>query len=386
MPHSFGSPDPLQRCPYTPQTAHPAAQLGLMTSLFFGSFALIQVPLGLGLDRWGARWVTSGLMFVGVIGSLVFATAPSFMILALGRALIGLGMAGILMGSLKVFSQWYPPQRFATASGLLVGIGSSGALIAATPLAWLNNIIGWRAVFVWGAVGIALIAIIIMVWGRNTPPGVEWQGGGQSTHGLKAVFGDQRFWRMAPLTFFMSGTLLGFQGLWAGPYLFDVLALDEIGAGNLLFLMGIGTTAGFIISGWLADRFGVMRVIVAGSIIFIICLFILATRPPLAVVWLLYGLFGFSGSFNILLLSQIRKIFPETMTGQAVTAINMFGIGGTFFIQWWLGLIIGAFVVDSAGHYPPQAFTAALLFTAVGSLIALLWYLSLLLRQDDVLQ
>ena len=82
-----------------------AGQLGLMTSLFFASFAAIQVPMGIWLDRWGPRWVTPGLMFVGALGSLVFALAPSFVPLAIGRALIGVGMAGVLMGSSSTSSR-----------------------------------------------------------------------------------------------------------------------------------------------------------------------------------------------------------------------------------------------------------------------------------------
>lgn len=89
-----------------------AAQLGLMTSLFFATFALAQIPLGVGLDRWGPRWVTSGLMLFGALGSLIFALAPSLGALALGRALIGVGMAGVLMGSLKAFSRWLTYTRF----------------------------------------------------------------------------------------------------------------------------------------------------------------------------------------------------------------------------------------------------------------------------------
>ena len=152
-----------------------AAQLGLMTSLFFAAFAAVQIPLGIGLDRWGPRWVTPGLMFVGVGGSLVFAVAPSFGVLALGRALIGMGMAGVLMGSMKIFSQWFPARRFATVSGLLVGIGSVGALVAATPLALLNAVRLAFGLF-FGAALTALIAAAIMLWTRNAPPG-RWTGG-----------------------------------------------------------------------------------------------------------------------------------------------------------------------------------------------------------------
>lgn len=88
------------------------------------------------------------------------------------------------MGSLKMFSQWFPARRFATVSGLLVGIGSFGALFAATPLAWLNATIGWRNVFLVGAVVTALFAATIMLWTRNTPPG--WNGPATSAAGQLA--------------------------------------------------------------------------------------------------------------------------------------------------------------------------------------------------------
>jgi predicted MFS family arabinose efflux permease len=355
-----------------------AAQLGLMTSLFFAAFAAMQLPLGIWLDRWGPRWVTPGLMWVGVAGSVLFALAPSYGSLALGRALIGVGMAGVLMGSLKIFSQWFPLEHYATASGLLVGIGALGSLAAATPLAWLNGLVGWRAVFGMGAVVTALIAAAITVWTRNTPPGVAWPGGNGNTGSLVTIFRDLRFWRMAPLAFFMAGMLLGFQGLWAGPYLFHVIGLDPIRAGNVLLWMGIGATAGFVVSGWLADRLGMARVTVVMTAVFVLCQFVLAARPGLVWVRPIYGLFGFTGGINVMFIAHARKIFPLAMTGKAVTAVNLFAIGGTFLLQWWMGLIIGAFPADAAGRYPPAAYTAMLLFTSVGTTAALLWYLPLL--------
>ena len=125
-----------------------AAQLGLMSSLFFATFAAVQIPLSIGLDRWGPRWVTSGLLFIGVVGCFVFAVAHSLALLMIGRGLMGIGMAGVLMGALKSFSQWYSAARFATMTGLLLGIGSTGAFFAATPLAWLNNQVGWVTILI----------------------------------------------------------------------------------------------------------------------------------------------------------------------------------------------------------------------------------------------
>lgn len=354
-----------------------AGNLGLITSLFFAAFAAMQLPLGVWLDRWGARLVTPLLMLAAVAGSLIFAGAHGFAALAVGRALIGAGMAGVLMGSLKLFSQWFPVQRFATMSGLLIGIGALGALAAATPMAWLNAAIGWRAVFWLGAAATALIASALLIWARNTPPGVPWTGGRGAQGSVVTIFRDLRFWRMAPISFFLAGVLMGFQGLWAGPYLYDVLSVDDVQAGNILLWMGVGLTLGFVCSGWMADHLGLPRVVAGMALVFTLCQFFLAARPGLLWVQLIYAAFGFTGAANTMTLAQARQIFPLHMTGKATTAVNLFAIGGTFLLQWWMGLIIGLFPADGAGHYPPQAYSAALVVTGVGTALALLWYLPL---------
>ena len=360
-----------------------AAQLGFMTSIFFATFAATQLPLGVMLDRWGPRWVTPGLMLIGVVGSLIFAVAGGFAGLALGRALIGVGMAGVLMGSFKMFSRWFAASRYATVSGLLVGIGSLGALVAATPLAWLNNSFGWRNAFTIGAVITGVIALAIMALTRNTPPEEPWEGTRGGLAGLGTVLQDRRIWRVLPITFFVAGTVLGFQGLWAGPYLFDVQGMDDIAVGNTLLWLGVGATIGYITSGWLCDRFGLLRTTVVAIIGFILCQLALALQPPLALVYPLYFLFGICGAFNVMLLALGRHLFPLSMTGIATTTINLFAIGGVFVLQWAMGLIIGLWIPDIAGHYPPAAHSAALLFTSAGTALALIWFWPLMRMKQE---
>lgn len=356
-----------------------AAQLGLMTSLFYASFAAVQLPLGAGLDRYGPRWVTPGLMLSAAVGSLIFATASSFATLALGRMLIGLGMAGVLMGALKAFGQWFAPQRLATVSGVMVAIGASGGLLAGTPLAWLNASVGWRAIFLAGAGVVVLSAGAVMLWTRNTPPGVPWHPADGSGGGLGLIFRDLRFWRIAPLNFFLIGTASAVQGLWAGPYLFDVIRLDRLAAGNLLLAMGAGVVGGYSVCGWLGERFGLLRAVTGAMLLSLVChaALIVPGPKPLVLLYAAYIGFGFAGAFNLLLLAQIRAVFPAQMSGRAATAVNMFGFGGTALLQWWMGLIIGAFASDAQGHYPALAYSAAFLFTAIGSGAALLWYVPL---------
>jgi nitrate/nitrite transporter NarK len=355
-----------------------AAQLGLMTSLFFASFAAIQLPLGLGLDRWGPRWVTPGLMLVGALGSLLFGLGESFGVVALGRALIGVGMGGILMGALRAFGEWFPPQRFATISGVFVGVGSLGALAAATPLAWLNETLGWRTIFVGGAALTAVSAISLMLFTRNTPPGVAWQSSVGTSGGLGRIFRDLRYWRLVPLNAALNGTLLALQGLWAGPYLYDAYGMSALDVGTLLLLLSAGATLGYTAAGWLADRFGLSRVIVIMSAVFIASQVLLAMQPVQALLPFLLPVLGLCGAANVAVLAQARQIFPPALSGRALTAVNLFGFSGAFVLQGLMGLVIGVFPRTATGAYPAHAYSVALGLTAAISSLCLLWYAPLL--------
>src|SRR5690606_31737270 len=156
------------------------------------------------------------------VGSLTFSQGESFAVLSIGRALLGAGFAGVLMGAMKAFSSWFASGRFATVSSLLVGIGSTGALLAGTPLAWLAGQAGWRALFAWGAGVTVLPAAVIVVASRNAPVGVQWRGAGGPGAGFGAILRDHRFWRIAFLTLATVGAIRSVQGLWGGPYLADV--------------------------------------------------------------------------------------------------------------------------------------------------------------------
>jgi MFS family permease len=105
-----------------------AFHLGLLTSVYFLAIAVVQLPLGALLDRYGPRTIQSMLLLLASIGALVFASSEHFLALLLGRALIGLGVAVALMAGFKAIVLWFPPQRLALANGLVVMLGALGAL------------------------------------------------------------------------------------------------------------------------------------------------------------------------------------------------------------------------------------------------------------------
>ncbi len=93
------------------------------------------------------------------------------------------------------------------------------------------------------------------------------------------------------------------QGLWAGPYLFDVVGISKVPAGNVLLFMGAGAAAGAAASGLLAGRFGFYRVVLPCGTVFVLCQLALAAQVP-------YLLFGFSAAACDVLLAYARAVFP----------------------------------------------------------------------------
>jgi len=357
-----------------------ASQLGFMTSIFFMVFSAVQLPLGSALDRFGARWVIPSLMVLSIVGSILFGLAQSFAVLALGRALIGLGTAGNLMGALKSFSGWFESRQFATVSSTYLALGSVGGLVAATPLAILSAQFGWRNVFFGGAIVTFLCALAIVIWGKDAQQAA--QNRRVAPQGSFAdIFGDLRFWRIALLNFSVVGSLFAYQGLWAGPFLSDVMGLESVAVGNLLLVLSAGVSLGYLTAGFLGGKFGLAPILVSGVSIFVLlqfCLALFGTDWPVGSLSVLFAGFGFSAASAVLMFAQVRATFPLYLTGRAVTAINLFGFGGVALLQWGLGILIGTFSQNATGAYAPEAYRAAFLVTALLGLASLLFYLPLL--------
>jgi MFS family permease len=89
-----------------------ATILGNLSAFYFYSYASIQIPIGVLLDRYGPRRLMTGAAALVAAGCALFATSDSISGAYLGRLLIGAGCAFSWVGALAVIGQWLPPQRF----------------------------------------------------------------------------------------------------------------------------------------------------------------------------------------------------------------------------------------------------------------------------------
>ena len=348
-----------------------ASHLGLMTSVYFLTFAAIQLPLGVLLDRFGPRRVQSGLLLVAAGGAAVFATSEQFAALVVGRALIGFGVAGALIAGLKAIVSWFPKERILLFNGCFIMLGTLGAICATSPAAWLLEYIGWRGLLEVMAAVTAATALIIFFVVPDRPshiPNVP----SSSSGGLRAIFSNRR-----PLSTMCISTAWAVQGLWAGPWLADVDGLPRASVVMHLFVMAVTPSTAALLLGIGADRLrtrGIQTQTILGyaALLFVAAesLLILDVRSVSYASW---AVVAGMGAGTVLSYSILAQYFSKEIAGRANAALNVFHIGGTFVLQEVIGWIINQWPAHS-GHYPAIAYKAALGLMIVMQIIAILWF------------
>ena len=353
--------------------------LGLLTSTYFLTFALFQLPLGVLLDRFGPRRVEAALLLVAAAGALTFARAETLTGLLAGRALIGLGVSACLMAAFKAFVIWFPPERLPLANGVQMISGGIGALAATTPVEAALRVTDWRGVFLVVGVLTLLAAIILflVVPEKQEPSSGETLG--QQVSGVGQVLVSPFFWSIAPWAIMAQAAYLSLVGLWAGPWLRDMAGLTRKDVAGTLMWVAIAMTCGYLAFGLLAERLsrrGVppMRVAACGMGLFLVMQVLLIMPWPGAAIplWLL---FGFCGTSCILPYAVLSQGFPRHLAGRVNTGLNVFVFVAAFAAQWAIGLIIGFWPEAAAGGYHPDGYRAGFGALVVLQVLAAGWYL-----------
>jgi len=357
-----------------------AADLGLLTGAYFVTFGLFQLPLGVLLDRFGPRRVVAGLLCVTAAGAVVFGIAESFAALALGRALIGLGVSACLMGSIKAFTLWFPLARLATVSGWFIFLGALGGLAATAPVEAALGVMGWRAMFYGLAAASLAAALLIALCVPEKPlpgAGATW---GEQFRAVGRILAMPLFWRIALPFIATHGAYQAIQGLWLGPWLTDVGGLGRESAARLLFVAAGTYAVGSVFFGSFADRLaarGIARLTtykvgLGVSFAAFLCIALDVALPRAAVL----GVYGFTVISGAIAFALITPQLPPEMSGRAITAVNFAHFIVSFAFQWGIGAVLRAYPVTD-GRFAAEGYMAALLAIGAAQLAALAWLVPL---------
>jgi predicted MFS family arabinose efflux permease len=355
--------------------------LGLLTSTYFLAFGLAQLPLGMLLDRFGPRRVEAGLLLLAGAGAAVFALAHDIAGLAVGRALVGLGVSACLMASFKAFSQWFPPERQASLTGWIMASGGLGALAAARPLEFALGFTGWREIAL--ALAATTLAVAATLWLVVPDKASDTKGTGlaEQLAGVRAIFSSRHFWRYAPMGLLFTGGFMAVQGLWASRWMAVLEGMDGPAIAARLTWMSAAMLAGFLFMGFFATglvRRGIKleRIYLGAMLVALACFAVISARPTLA-GGLLWPILGACFSLSNIAYSLVSQAFPPALSGRANTALNLAVFVGAFGLQWGIGGGVDA--LRAMGWAIDSAYRTVFFALLGGQVLALLW----LLRPDS---
>ncbi|RNC29889.1 MAG: putative sulfoacetate transporter SauU [Candidatus Dichloromethanomonas elyunquensis] len=368
-----------------------SAALGFFGSLYFYAYALGQLPAGILADHWGIR-KTIALVLFAAVGSVVVASAPNFQIALVGRFLIGLGAGFVYVPAVRMINDWFKSSELGTFTGIMVAIGNSGSFASAGPFVALIAMMGWRGSMNLAGVVLLVVAVVGYLFIRSKPADIggaspaEIEGKAVASsakigigESLKMVSKSHAFWTIVVMFCAMYGSIMGFQGLWAGPYLMNVFGMTKPQAGALLSLIPLGMIVGCPLSGFISDKLKNRKyVLLAGvigyTLIWIPLVFMTDSISASAFGPMLFA-YGFFGGFFPLLYANLRQHIDGRITGSATGFLNTFVFIVAALFQQLMGIIINQYPVVNK-IIPVAAFKASFTFAFATLIIGMLFYIT----------
>lgn len=312
-------------------------------------YAVLQVPMGLLLDRFGSRALLAGGAGLMAAGQLLLAAADDVPAAITARVLVGAGDAATFISVLRLVARWFPPHRaplFTQLTGLL---GQLGQVASAVPLVALLHLVGWSPTFVaLAAIGL-LAAIGVLVGVRDAPPGNDLAArAGGVVAPLREVLQAPGTWLglwSHAVTQFSANV---FMLLWGFPFLTVAQGLSPGVAGALLALNVAAVVASAPVIGLLTGRHPLRRswmVLATAGALLAVWVAVLS-RPGPSPLWLLVVfvlVLGVGGPASAIGFDYARTANPPHRLGTATAVVN-----GGGFVMAVLALLAVGVVLDLA--------------------------------------
>lgn len=359
--------------------------LGVLSGIYFYSYAAMQLPGGVLMDYFGPQRLLTIATTICAISTIAFGLTDNFFMACIARLMIGFGSAFAAVGAMKLAANWFPAERFALLTGMMVTIGMLGAIGGEAPLALLIDNTGWRhSMVIMGSIGLFL-AVLIFAIAKDVPKHHTIA----NTHSSKddepmlqsliALLRNKQLWLVAFYGGLMYMATPIFCGLWGVPFLMFKLHLAKSTAANYISLVFVGWAIASPLWGIFSNRIGKrkppMYIGCVGALISCSIFIYLPTDRTwiIEAALLLFGIFsaGFLPAFAV-----AKELCSKHYVATGLSFMNMMNMIGIAVGQPVIGYILDQLwagqMNDNVRVYPLEAYQIGLSILPIGMFIALL--------------
>lgn len=350
-----------------------AEQLGSLAAFYYYAYALMQIPVGLLIDRFGPRKLLTIASLLCTAGCLIFSYAPTLLFAQIGRFVMGIGGSFAVVGCLKLASLWFPSKRFALLTGIMVAVGMMGGVFGQAPVAKLVMSIGWRETMICAAAMGGVLAVLIWCIVADHPlrtgAFISRINAQPFMQGLITIMKSPQVWIVSLYAGLMFVPTTGFGQLWGVPYFMERYDIAKDSAGLMVSMIFFGWAVGGPLYGWISDhieRRKAPMAFAAVSTLITMSAILYAPVSPNVMKLFMFLLGAFSSGF-ILAFSLVREINIPILTGTAIGFINTLNnasgalaqpIAGKLLDEQWDGQVLS----DGSPVFSLDMYNEALLF------------------------
>jgi MFS family permease len=344
-----------------------ATALSALSITQIAAYAILQVPSGRLLDRFGPRTVMVAGSLLMAVGQVVMATTENFTWAIVARVLIGAGDAPIFISASRLVAHWFPPRRAPQMVQLTAQIGQAGQLATAIPVAWLLHAQGWSTTFLVLA-GLGIVAAVV-VSAVRTPSAADadaapafMTGGTRATVSKAGV--RLGFWTHFTALFSANTVAL----LWGVPFFITAQGRSVAEASILLTVL---TLAKFVVSpfvGTATSRHPLRR---SWMVLMFACVTALAwtllllpsTPRPMWQLVLFVMAIAAGGPVSLVGLDYARTFADHNRLGAANGLVNTGGFVSTIIAVGLVGAVLQ--LAAPGGNYDLDAYRLAFAALAI---------------------
>lgn len=297
--------------------------LGNIAAAFFYSYFITQLFVGVLIDRFSVRGLSSVAILIAAAGTWMFAEAHTVYTAGLGRALMGMGAAFATVAYLKCTAMWFPSRLFAFIAGLLATFAMIGAIFGQAPLSMVIDSYGWRSSMEFVSIfGVALAVIFFLIVREGDASDYKPQKAKFAD--IMAILKSRQNWLLTFYSGLTFAPIAVFGGLWGPSFLVDA---DHIPHGQAAFITSLifyGLAVGGPVLGLISDRLGNRKVVMFFGNLLLLASLVAVVYFPLNMVELCVALFCFGfgvGSF-MLGFAVGKEINPLFLAATVVALIN----------------------------------------------------------------
>ena len=329
-------------------------QISNIASLALYSYAIMQIPAGILIDKYGARKISSIGMIIGGIGSILFGTINNISLAYISRIMVGAGTSVILLSMFKLQGNWFKKEEFASITTKFSFIGNLGTVCATFPLVYLNDFIGWKNSFILiGTIGV-IIGFSIYIVVRDTPKEHNFDVNINIVEvekiklkeGLKSVFTNKATWYNSLVLFSLVGISTAFTSLWGVSYITDVYNVSKSVSAFIMSFFTYGFVAGAIIMNFLFSKiegsnFKILKVgALLNILIWVYIIVICNAKPPIGILAILLFIIGCINMAHLQAFNDVKYKNEEKYSGLSTSVVNTSAFLGSGIINLVIAFII----------------------------------------------